>query len=307
LEWGKLAKGAPPTAGDYFCPKCRAEFNADAFEQVLERLRGSGDGRWEPWRGRVLPLSTWYIAASGKTSLRAGWLCRACSAEFDDEAAGLKAIRMPPGSLSALVNQVYSLADWYRRAVGAPTALEEKRLREECERLQRYKQQEQAETLRLRRENQSRLEEELNRLLKQALVEGFHPLQLQSAQIYLRDQETLHWEGAGRKLKQRTSGGSTYWETEAQGTLLVTLERMILDSSPHKLWQRPLSELLRVDRQHLPEGVIIVLWLDGLQKPVGLWAADLKQSVSVGSQTRTIKLDASDLAQLLQTLAGKGK
>src|SRR5262249_54129526 len=208
-----------------------------------------------------------------------------------------------------------------RRVGGAPTALEEKQLREGCARLQGLKRQEQVEALRLHGQNVSRLNDELIRLLKQAVVEGFHPVRLQSAQISLREGETLHWEGTGMKLKQRISRGNAYWKTEVRGTLLVTSERILLDARPQRLWPRALSKLLRVerqhlsvdrgldllddpvskllrgDRQHLPEGPIIIMWLDGLQKPVGLWVADLELSVSVGSQTRTIKLDSGDLAR----------
>jgi hypothetical protein len=91
-----------------------------------------------------------------------------------------------------------------------------------------------------------------------------------------------------------------------QGTLLVTSERILLDSPPHSLWQRPLSKLLRVGRRYLPEGPIVFLWLDGLQKPVGLGIADVQLDVPVGNHTGTIKLDAGDLTRLLQALAGWG-
>jgi serine/threonine protein kinase len=311
--WAKLAQGLPLRAGNSFCPSCRAEFIHDASKETLELLDlGSGNSRWEAWltsgaSRRAFPLTNWYSAASGKRSLQAGWLCPACNAEFDDKSAGLEAVWLPPGPLSPFVNEVHSLDDWYRRASGVPTAFEEKQLREELVQLLRFKQQEHAEVLRLRQQHLSRLEEELTRLLKQAVIEGYYPLRLQSAQLSLREQETVHWEGPGWKLKQRTARGITYWDRDVEGTLLVTSERILLDSPPHKLWHRPLSKLLRVDQDQLPRGTVIVLCLDGLQKPVGLWVEDLPLSVSVEGQTRPIRLDPGDLARLLQTLAGKGK
>jgi hypothetical protein len=173
--------------------------------------------------------------------------------------------------------------------------------------LQGFKQQEQAEILRVRSCNLSRLEEDLTRLLKQAFVEGFYPLQLQSSHLSLSAQETLHWESPGWKLKQRTRRGTTYWQTELQGTLLVTSERILLDSPPHKLWQRPLSKLCRVDWQCLPQGPIIVLWFDGLQKPIGLGLLGLQVSVMVGDHARTLKLVSGDLARVLEMLGRKAK
>jgi hypothetical protein len=228
----------------------------------------------------------------------------------------LKAIRLPSGPLSSHLNQIHTLEDWCRLAAGAPTSAEEKQLREECERLEYRRHQEQEEVLRLHRQKLSQFEEELTRILKRAVGEGFYRFHRQSAQVSLREDETLHWESPATKLKQRSLRGDTYWAMDQQGTLLVTSERILLDSPPHRLWQKPLSELLRVDRQHIPQGPIIVLWLDGLQKPVGLGVTGPELSVqsvvteggaAVEEKTRTIKLDSSDLAQLLETLVGKRK
>jgi serine/threonine protein kinase len=311
--WGKLALGLPLTAGNCFCPDCRAEFNLDSSQQTLAMLDlGSGNSRWgETWRGQAWPVSTWYIAAHGKSSLRPGWLCSACRAEFDDDPAGLKAIKLPSGPLSALVKQVYSLSDWYRRASGAPTLMEEKQLREECASLASLKQQEQSVELMAQRQSREMLEEELTRLLKQAMVEGFSPLQLQSHRISLREDEILYLEAPGLKLKQRTTQGNTFWETEIEGTLFVTSERILVDSPNGKMWQRPISKLIRVEKQYLPgfisKASILVSWFDGLQKPVGFSVPGLQLSVIAGNQTRTIKIDTNDLERMIQMIAKKAR
>ena len=308
LHWAKLAQGESVTAGNAYCAHCHAEFNHDLTKELLSLVdRGASNPSWDSWRGRGIPLQTWYLAAFGKRSLRPGWLCPACRAEFDDEPAGLKAVWLPPSPLSAFINQIHSLADWYRCAGGMPTANEEKQLREECARLETCKLQEQAQAQRVYRQSLSQLNEELTCLVKKAVVEGFQPLPTKSVMISLRDQETLHWESTAQKMKQRTLRGSPFWEMECQGTLLVTNERILLDSPPHKLWQRPLSKLIRVSRQDLPQGALIVLWMDGLQKPVGIGVAGMQLNMTGGDQVPTIKLDTGDLAELLQTLTRKGK
>jgi hypothetical protein len=187
-------------------------------------------------------------------------------------------------------------------------------LRVEFHRLHELKKQAQADALNTQSLHLIELEAELTRLLKQTVAEGFHSLQTQSVQLPLREQETLHWDGPGKKLKQRTLRGTISWAEEHQGTLLVTSKRIILDCRPHKLWQLPLSRVLQVDRTTFWEGSIIVLWLDGPQKPVGLLVGETRHQVSewdqsrtisieeLSRQSRTISLGTEELFQLLQTL-----
>jgi hypothetical protein len=304
-RWTRLALGLPLTAGNCFCPGCLAEFDHDTANGTLELLGlGSGDARWDTWRGRPYPLEVWALASAGKRSPRPGWLCTACDAEFDDEPAGLKAVRLPAGPLSGLVNLVYSLDDWHRRAAGVPTSVEEQQLREELARLLAARQDEQNEPLRAHRQRLAALEGELTRLLRQGIVEGCYTLRLQSGDVTVPEDEALHWEGAGTKLKQRSSQGVTYWESECDGTVFVTSKR-VLFASRDVFWHRPLSKVLRVDQQSAREGPVAALWLDGLQKPVGIRVSAQPFSMKVGGQTRTIKLGTEDLVRLIQNLLKK--
>jgi hypothetical protein len=144
------------------------------------------------------------------------------------------------------------------------------------------------------------------------MVEGFSPVQLQTTRITLREDEILYLEAPGRKLKQRTAQGNISWETDVEGTLFVTSDRILVDSREGKIWQRPMSKLIRVEKQYLPGQFIpgrsiVVLWFDDLQRPVGLGVDEAQLRMPAGSQTRTITFDMGDLERMLQRLLKKAR
>src|SRR5439155_27322945 len=120
---------------------------------------------------------------------------------------------------------------------------EEQQLRREIDRLQARKQQEQAGFHQQERRNCARLEAELAEAARQAVLGGFLPLPPGSHRVPLRPRETVRWESTALRLKQRTVDGYPYWHPDAQGTLVVTGERLLFDAPGVSPWQKPSGKL----------------------------------------------------------------
>lgn len=292
--WAKLAQGLSPTAGNRYCAHCGAEFDYDQNQQTLTLLSFKGPSWALRWKGQPIPIRQWYLAAAGKRSLQPGLLCPSCKTEFDVQQSGqFKLIWTAQPRLAPLVNQIYSLNDWHRLAAGLLTNEDEQKLRNEILRLQALKQQEPTQKRR------AQLETELTKLLKQSFFNGYlGTLKPQNLRITLRAEECLFWEGTAKKWDSRDGS----WWVEAQGTLLVTDERIIFDSDSTRPWERPLTKVLSVHSVRINKSDAVAVDIEGRKNPIAFEVADLRVRVSVNNQSFTLTLTAHDLSDLLHVL-----
>jgi serine/threonine protein kinase len=303
--WARLAQGLPLSAGNTGCTACQAEFDYTQAEQLLAIKNCPDLPAWaQQWLGKPLPITTWYLAGSGKRSLQPGFVCHGCGAEFDDAQGGLR-LHVATGPLATHVSRVLSLDDWHRIGRGCPTGLQEKQLRAELEQLTRARQQEHASLLQGHQQQRSRLETELRELVKRALLDGHGDLRLQSRRIRLRSSEVARWETWVERLKQRSSQGHLYWDRDQQGWLVVTNERVLFEtSSAATPWQRGVGKIERVENPYI-RGIslpVVVLWFEDLQKPVGFVIPDSMFKFTLQGRTHEVALAGRDLLGLLNSV-----
>jgi hypothetical protein len=294
--------GLPLDAGNRFCEHCRADFQWCTHEGTLElRAYDNATFPWaSAWQGKIIPTQIWYLAAAGKQSQRPGVLCSACRTEFDteSEAETLKLITSAAQTLSPYVGSSFSFADWHRFARRLPGSVDEAKLRNELGSLCNLQLADKLKWELSEHERVAVLKTELDRLIKVAVLRGDLPArEPASLQVRLRCGEILRWSGQAIKHKVRSARGQSSWESDGEGTLFITSERIILDA-PGQLWQRSLSKVFHVETQPLAQGSVLILKLDGQQKPVGLFLPTSDLEVVVEGHFRRIPLEPSELAGL---------
>jgi len=112
------------------------------------------------------------------------------------------------------------------------------------------------------------------------------------------------WETPGCKLKQRTSNGVPFWESDGVGTLVVTDQRVIFRADTGAMWTKPFTKLLSTNHEYIRDQGICVVWIDGQQKPVAFAGARATGAVSIGDASFSIALTTSDLREVLQSRCG---
>jgi len=314
--WIKIANGLSAKFGDTHCPACEANFDYDKVDKKL-RLLDCDRGRFPravPLIGQIQSLESWSLFAAGKNSPSEGWLCSNCQAEFDEEGLEMKLVGGPP-TPTASVGQSRSFGDWHRLARNLPSEEEEAGLRGELTRLESERKEELARLLRAEqerrtaierqlREQRAGIEKQLEDLAKQSFIGGFIPLALQTTSIGLRKDERVLWESSACRLKQRTSNGVPFWESEGAGMLAVTDQRVIFRADSGATWTKAVAKLVSANHEYLSDRGICVLWIDGQQKPVAFAAFGLSLAVSVGGTTLPIQLTSHDLREVLQSRCG---
>jgi len=83
---------------------------------------------------------------------------------------------------------------------------------------------------------------------------------------------------------------------------VVTNQRIYFHAPQESLWQKPLGKVATAEIQRVSSKPILVLQIDGLQKPIGFDAAGLQITVPVDGQTRALSLTVQDLVRLLKSL-----
>ncbi len=312
LMWSKLAHALPQASGNVFCAECRAEFDLDSTAGTLNLLSCDAEQfAWAvPSRGQGLTVQAWYLASAGKQSGAPGWLCGACNTEFDDTANGVKLVRTTSRPLSALVGQCFSLWDWHRFAARVPTQQQNEELLANLECLNTRKKEELSQYTQQQRQQTSRLESQLAGLFKESLLLGAvshfdkdnHALSAtlyRSGAIGIRGGELVRWNSPAQKLRQRSRQGIPYWDTDGDGTLFVTSDRILFASTTGTLWERPLAKLYQVFPDYVNRVPIVVTSFHGLQKPIAFVVPDQQVQVTLSAHTCNVTLQAADLIAVL--------
>jgi hypothetical protein len=314
--WAKIANGLSASVGNTHCPACDANFDYDQVDKKLKVL-DCDRGRFPraiPFLGQSHDLETWSLFAAGKNSLSPGWLCSSCHAEFDELGSEMELVAGPPQHSNA-VGQSRSFGNWHRLARSLPSEEEEADLRteltgldsekrKELARLLHAEQERQAAIEKKLRERRSGIEKQLQALVKQSFIGGFITLGLQSASIGLRKSEGVVWETPACRLKQRTSNGVPFWDTDGVGVLVVTDQRVIFRANNGAMWSKPVAKLLSANHEYLGDQGMCVVWIDGQQKPVAFVAADATGTYSIADITVSIQLTSHDLREVLQGRCG---
>jgi len=314
--WAKIANGLSAKVGNTHCPACDANFDYDQVDKKLKLIdcdRGPF-ARAVPLLGQSYDLETWSLFAAGKDSLSPGWLCSNCQAEFDEEGLEMKLVGGPP-THTASVGQSRSFGNWHRLARNLPSEEEEADLRSELTWVESEKKEEVARLLyaeqerrtaieKQLRERRAGIEKQLQDLVKQSFIGGFITLGLQSTSIGLKKDERVVWETPACKLKQRTSDGVPFWESEGTGMLVVTDQRVIFRAESGATWTKPVTKLVSAAHEYLRDQGICVLWIGGQQKPVAFAGFSPTLTISIGNTTFPVQLTSHDLREVLQSRCG---
>lgn len=295
--WARVAMGLPLGAGNCGCTKCHAEWHFHAPHQTLKLLQS--EDKYSELRGQTLPIAVWRFRANGKTSDRAGFICRNCHAEFDDTDGLMKFVRAS-GVLATRRGQKYSLADWHRLARGLPDSSEQAALRHEQNQLQNSKAQELAGWQAQQTQQRKKLEDELITFAKQSLLDGYLTPRDGST---LASSDDVRWLTQATILRHRSRGGEQWWEDVQQGELMVSKTRIVFFEAPRtEGWGRPLNKLRAATAPTFAGKQILELNFDGLKKPVGFLVGEMRVEVQIESRVLRLLLNAMDLAGWLNTL-----
>jgi len=314
--WAKIANGLSAKVGNTFCPACKANFDYDQVDKKL-KLLSCDTGQFPravPFLGAMHSLESWSLFAAGKNSLSQGWLCSHCQAEFDEQGLEMKLVAGPP-KYAGSVGQSRSFGNWHRLARNLPSDEEEADLkrdltwleaqkREEASRLLRAEEERRIAIERQHQERKAGIEKQIQELVKQSFIGGFVTLGLQTSTISLKKDERVVWETAGFRLKQRTSNGVPFWESDGMGMLVVTDQRVIFRADTGAMWSKPVTKLLSANHEYIGDQGICVLWIDGQQKPVAFGKVRAMRTVSIGDVTFPIELTSHDLREVLQSRCG---
>ena len=205
--------------------------------------------------------------------------------------------------LAPYIKQTFSLDDWQRVAAEVPTLAQERHLREEQNRLMLQRQKAIALFEQGHQNQRKQQEIERDQLIRQCFLQGLLELRPKTTAIKLwtdaGQEEELLWESPAEKWKARTSQGSLFWEREAFGILIVTSQRVWFQGEGTR-WQRALKKLVSVQMMHTANGrVMLLLYIDGLQKPIGFIVENLSVSFKVDNHQASITAMAKDLHDML--------
>ena len=152
------------------------------------------------------------------------------------------------------------------------------------------------------------IEKQIQDLVKQSFIGGFITLGLQTTSIGLKKDERVVWETPACRLKQRTSNGVPFWESDGVGMLVVTDQRVIFRADSGAMWSKPVTKLLSANHEYIGDQGICVLWIDGQQKPVAFAAvSDTRRSRS-GTRRFRLSLQAMTCGKSSRAVAeGRGE
>lgn len=303
--WAKLANGLSATVGNTHCPACSANFDYGQVDRNLKLLDcdRSRFPRAVPQLGKAHDLLLWSLFSAGKNSLSPGWVCSNCRAEFDKDGPGMKLVG-GPAPFDGSVGETKSAENWHRLSRGLPSTREEAKLEAELDSLQAEAQQELARLNKAEEQRRAGIAKQIQDLVKQSFIGGFIPLEVQTKNIGLRKDERVAWESGACRLKQRSSNGVPYWDSDGMGMLLATDQRVIFRADTGAMWSKPVARLLSADHEYLRGQGVCVLWIDGQQEPIGFAGVRTSGTVTVGNNTFPLELTSHDLHEVLQSRCG---
>ena len=246
----------------------------------------------------------------------------------------MKLVGGPPRYANS-VGQSRSFGNWHRLARNLPSEEQEADLRrdltgleaarrEEAFRLLKTEQERRIAIERQHKERKAGIEKQIQELVTQSFIGGFIPLGLQTTSILLKKDERVVWETAAFRLKQRTSNGVPFWDSDGAGILVVTDQRVIFRADTGAMWSKPVTKLLSVNHEHIDfyeedddvtklrsanheyirDQGICVLWIDGQQKPVAFGGVQSAGTVSIGGVMYPIQLTSHELREVIQSRCG---
>ncbi len=309
--WAKIAAGLEPRSGELTCGCCGAEFDVDVGQKAWQLVRFD-EARF-PWarawqKKGMIGVIYWQLRARGKLSGWPGLLCPKCGTEFDQDSRGWKLIRTPCQALAGYKGSVLEWDDWHRLGRGLAYGDLLARLRFESTQLVQQAEQEEAAHAKRYRDRQRRLEVERDRLLEASFVEGYLSLRDTAGRVILAAEESLRWRSLAVQLQCRIRQHQQYWEKPSEGTLLVTDLRVLFESQTGGVWQKPLKALEAVELYSLGGQPLIVLYVEGRQKPFGFAVlGQLTYEVVWDGHSHHAVFDAGTLKLLLERLAQASK
>ena len=237
-----------------------------------------------------------------------------CHAEFDEQGLEMKLLAGPPQHTSSM-GQSRSFVNWHRLARRLPSEEDEALLRIELTSLESDKRKELARLLHAEQEQRAAIERQLlerksgiegqlQDLVKQSFIGGFIALGPQYTSVGLRKNERVVWETPACRLKQRTSNGIPFWESDGVGVLVVTDQRVIFRADHGAMWSKPFAKLLSANHEYIRDQGVCVLWIDGQQKPVAFAGICATRTLSIADVSVSIQLTSHDLREVLQSRCG---
>lgn len=133
-EWGNVAQGLEPGAGNRACLHCEADWFFEGPQATLLGARIDPFSFAERYGGRLLNVEDLPWLGAGKSSGAPGWLCRRCGLELDDDPQGLRLAHANTKPLRKLAGKTHSRLDWHRLARDLPLEGSEQELDEALER-----------------------------------------------------------------------------------------------------------------------------------------------------------------------------
>jgi serine/threonine protein kinase len=303
--WIKLANGLSPTIGTTQCPGCSASFDYDPVVKSLKLLEC--DTRRFPTAaahvGQARSLEQWSLVAAGKLSLNPGWRCGSCRSEFDKDNDAMKFVS-GASQLGPLVGKSLTFEDWHRWTKKLPSRDEEQGLKNELATLQSARQQELAQLAKAEQTRRSRVQEQIDDLVRLVFLDGGIDLQLSTQTLILKKGERLLWESVAAKFRQRTSDGLPYWDREDFGVLAVTDQRIVFRATTGSTWSKPLSKLVTAMNDLLGQEPIVVLCLEGQQKPVAFITQSTLATITILGRPFNLEIGTGDLQAILDHQCG---
>ena len=137
-------------------------------------------------------------------------------------------------------------------------------------------------------------------LCKQSLLAGHLSLPAGASGLPIRPAEVIRWQSPASRWRLRSAQGAAYWDREAEGTLVLTNERLLFAPAQGNLWQHSLKKLRAATLQRLPDTSALITEFHDMQKPIAFAPQNMRLDVNLDAKTSAVTLTIEDLAQMVQ-------
>jgi hypothetical protein len=202
-----------------------------------------------------------------------------------------------------------------------PTGAEAHELRIELTRLQTQRHTDRNQSMRSQASLRAGLEAELLQLLKQSVMKGYIPLKRISqhapggnagngthislngsgTRVPLRASEELRWESPARLCSVRIVNNRMEWRQEAEGTLVISSERVLFSSSNQDtpLFQRSMERLKSVEIEPVENVPVVVMTFTGFSDVVGFIVGDVRWEITLDDKSYTLTFSTQELVEII--------